>query len=272
MIRYDLDTLQPLQAIVSIDATGDFTLLYQPVSDPLLSRVLSYRRLLPPSTSTRPPLKPPLLASSALRKLYTSLPFAPNLSQPDFIPSKAVLFLERLRKRLPNHRLLVADFSELPEAVKGRNGPVVQTRYGQSMVPCETFLVKQGYFDIFFPTSTFTVPDLLSHPSPPPIHCPPPNQYVFSVLIARADFELLGETYSLIMNSPSPSTSPSDPTSLRDDFFTHSVRGFRRRQVGIHPQTEFLRTFGGEEVMSGTRTRDGISVLEGMYGNAKIMF
>lgn len=81
------------------------------------------------------------------------MPFAPNLSAPDFLPTKAVLFAEKLREKLPGHRLLMADFDELPDAVEGRNGPVVQTRYGNSMIPCETFLVKQGYFDIFFPTS-----------------------------------------------------------------------------------------------------------------------
>jgi hypothetical protein len=148
MIRYNIKTLTPLQAIVSIDSSGDFTLLYEPVTDPLLSRVLSYRRLLPPSPSTIPPLP----VSSFLRSIYASLPFAPNLSAPDFIPTKAVSFLERLRDKLPGHRLLVADFSELPDTVEGRNGPVVQTRLGKDMVPCETFLVKQGYFDIFFPT------------------------------------------------------------------------------------------------------------------------
>ena len=151
MIRYDLTTMEPLQAIVCIDGSGDFTLLYEPITDPILHRVLSYRRLLPPSPATAPSLSR-ALSSSILRRIYTSLPFAPNLSRPDFIPTKAVLFLEHLRRRLPNHRLLVADFSQLPEAVQGRNGPVVQTRYGGSMVPCETFLVKQGYFDIFFPT------------------------------------------------------------------------------------------------------------------------
>ena len=152
MVRYDLSTLSPVQAVVAIDAQGDFSLLYEPPTDPLLRRVLKYRRLLPPSPSTSPPLHPALQHSPALRRAYTALPFAPNLTKPDFIPTKATLFLERLRERLPAHRLLVADFSDLPDAVTGRNGPVVQTRYGGSMVPCETFLVKQGYFDIFFPT------------------------------------------------------------------------------------------------------------------------
>jgi hypothetical protein len=152
MIRYDLTTLEPLQAVVSIDDSGDFSLLYEPISDPHLQRVLSYRRYLPTSSFTSPPLPQALLASPLLRKLYTSLPFIPNLSAPDFIPTQAVRFLERLREKLPAHRLLMADFDSLPDAVEGRNGPVVQTRYGGSMVPCETFLVKQGYFDIFFPT------------------------------------------------------------------------------------------------------------------------
>ena len=155
MVRYDLETLTPLQTVVTIDGSGDFSLLYEPVTDPLLRRYLAYRRLLAPTKSSLPPVHPLLLASSTLRKLYTSLPFAPNLSEPEFVPTKAMLFLERLRERLPLHRLMVADFDELPDAVKGRNGPVVQTRYGNSMVPCETFLVKQGFFDIFFPTGSY---------------------------------------------------------------------------------------------------------------------
>ena len=151
MIRYDLETLKPLQAVVSIDSSGDFTLLYEPVEDRLLLRALSYRNQITP-TPVRPPIPSLLLASETLRRLYTALPLAPNLSQPDFIPTKAVSFLERLQRKLPNHHLLIADFAELTDTVPGRNGPVVQTRYGGRMVPCETFLVKQGYFDIFFPT------------------------------------------------------------------------------------------------------------------------
>lgn len=168
MIRYNLETLEPMQAVVTIDATGDFSLLYEPVTDPVIRRYLGYRRLVSGGNNTThaagpfsssdlpvsatPPINPLLLSSPLLRKIYTSLPFAPNLSTPEFIPTKQILFLEKLREALPFHRLLVSDFDSLPDAVEGRNGPVVQTRYGGEMVPCETFLVKQGYFDIFFPT------------------------------------------------------------------------------------------------------------------------
>lgn len=164
MIRYDLTTLQPLQAQVCIDAQGDFSILYEAITDPLIRRYLAYRRLLQRSNepsifstssianSILPPINPLLLSSPTLRKIYANLPFAPNLSAPEFLPTKQMLFLEKLRDKLPFHRLLISDFDALPDTVKGRNGPVVQTRYGGSMIPCETFLVKQGYFDIFFPT------------------------------------------------------------------------------------------------------------------------
>jgi hypothetical protein len=148
MIRYDVKTLTPYQAVVAIDAHGDFSFLYEPLTDPLLRRYLAYQRLLPASPSTTPPL----IQSSFIRSLYAALPFAPNLSKPDWIPTKATLFLEKLRETIPGHRLMIADFSELPDTVEGRNGPVVQTRLGGSMIPCETILVKQGFFDIFFPT------------------------------------------------------------------------------------------------------------------------
>jgi hypothetical protein len=259
MIRYDLSTLEPRQAVVSIDQYGDYAVYYERVTDPLIRRALAYRRLLPPSAATQPPLPRALLASPALRSVYAGIPFAPNLTSSDFIPTKAVAFLEHLRDQLPAHRLLISDFSSLPDAVAGRNGPVVQTRYNNTMVPCGTFLVKQGYFDIFFPT----------------------------------DFELLRDTYSLIMNSPPArsesakdgSAGPPPPTimgraaraALADDFFSSpaaspAAKSFRRRQIGVYTQAAFIGKYGGEKEIGPTRTRDGLSPMLGMYDNAKIMF
>ncbi|WVQ85439.1 hypothetical protein IAT38_007604 [Cryptococcus sp. DSM 104549] len=266
MVRYDIETLEPMQAIVTVDAVGDFTLLYEPVNDELISRVLDYRRLLPPSRATSPPLPRTLLYSSALRKFAAGLPFAPNLTSPDFIPTKSIMFAEKLREKLPGHRLLMADFSELPEAVKGRNGPVVQTRYGTVMVPCETFLVKQGYFDIFFPT----------------------------------DFELFKDIYSVIMNSPSraeplpiPTTNLPRSKKPQPQFFSSSeayalaaekraaedlggvgvgVKGFRRRDIRIYKHAEFLEKYGGPDITEKTKVKDGENVMTEMYKNAKMMF
>ena len=46
----------------------------------------------------------------------------------------------------------MSDFDELPDTVPGRLAPVVQTRYEGQSVTCSTYLVSQGWFDIFFPT------------------------------------------------------------------------------------------------------------------------
>ena len=79
------------------------------------------------------------------------------------------------------------------------------------------------------------------------------------------------------MNSPPAELNlPTQPMASRNpiwnDFFTHSVRGFRRRQVGVYGQDEFMKKFGGEEVVGKLTLKDGVSVVDRMYGNAKVMF
>lgn len=88
-----------------------------------------------------------------LRVARSSLPFAPNLTKPEWIPTKAMVMMEVLRDYFPRHRLLMSDFSELPDAIDGYGAPVVQTRHKGDMIAVTTFMVKHGHFDIFFPTS-----------------------------------------------------------------------------------------------------------------------
>lgn len=132
VVRYTTDTYEPLQCVVSVDATGDYTELYEPVSDPLLARYLSLRSRLPSSRARSHPSRaiPPLLAKFPfLRRLYATIPFAPNLTRPEFVPTRQLELLEILRDKFPNHRLLMSDFETLPDAIEGVNAPVVQTRY-----------------------------------------------------------------------------------------------------------------------------------------------
>ncbi|KAF9291453.1 hypothetical protein BGZ68_003873 [Mortierella alpina] len=145
LIRYDTVTEEPLQGMVSIDEEGDYTEIYTPVSDPLIQKYLSIRK----QTGYRPPV----LGRRFLRRLRNRLPFAPNMTGPEFIPTKLLLFLETLKNHFPKHRLLLSDFYTLPEAIKGTDAPVVQTRYSGTMVPCSTYMVMPGMFDIFFPTN-----------------------------------------------------------------------------------------------------------------------
>ncbi|KAI8097411.1 S-adenosyl-L-methionine-dependent methyltransferase [Halteromyces radiatus] len=146
LIRYDIETLKPYQGLVSIDSKGDYTELYEPVGkDALINRYLTTRK------QTR--YRSPVLANSFWYKLLTSLPLAPNLTAPEFIPTKLFLFMETLKEYFPQHRLVLSDFSSLPDAVPGVDAPVVQTRYKGTMVPCSTYMVQPGWFDIFFPTN-----------------------------------------------------------------------------------------------------------------------
>lgn len=99
------------------------------------------------------------------------------------------------------------------------------------------------------------------------------------MLAYAADFELLRDTYSLIMNSPvlqrsMQGGSISTPHSpIAPDFFSSTgVKGFRRRQVAIHSHAEFLTMHGGPDIIKATRTRDGENVMLDMYKNAKFMF
>ncbi|KAK5631534.1 hypothetical protein RRF57_007248 [Xylaria bambusicola] len=144
IVRYDLTTEAPLQGTVLIDEVGDFYEFYEPVLDPVAAR---YMRVRHAATGGRYPA--PYSSSRILRALKRNLPFSPNLSEPEYIPTRLMHFFDILEKYFPAHRLMTSDFHTLPDAIKGLNSPVVQTRYQRRMVPVTTPL---GYFDILFPT------------------------------------------------------------------------------------------------------------------------
>jgi len=136
-IRYDPFTEEPLQGTVLIDNSGDFYEFYSKTIDPVASRFLRVRH----AACSRPfdhPLREPRL----LRKFKSSLPFAPNLTVPEYIPTRLMQFFDILRDYFPHHQLLTSDFHALPDAVKGFNAPVVQTRYQRRVVPVSTPYVR----------------------------------------------------------------------------------------------------------------------------------
>ena len=69
-------------------------------------------------------------------------------------------FFDVLHQFFPAHRLLLADFSTLPDAIAGLNAPVVQTRHQRRNVQVTTPYVHQGFFDIFFPTDFALMEDI----------------------------------------------------------------------------------------------------------------
>ncbi|CZT04444.1 uncharacterized protein RCO7_09993 [Rhynchosporium graminicola] len=154
-IRYDPVTEEPLQGTVLIDSKGEFYEFYVPNIDPVASRFLRVRHA---ATGGRYPL--PLHQSKILRKLRNVVPFTPNLSDPEYIPTRLMQFFDILGTYFPGHRLVTSDFHDLPDTIKGINAPVVQTRYRRRTVPVTTPLVHQGYFDILFPTD-FNVMEMM---------------------------------------------------------------------------------------------------------------
>ncbi|KAJ1964785.1 hypothetical protein GGI12_001191 [Dipsacomyces acuminosporus] len=149
VIRYNYDTCEPYQAVVRVYDDGEFEEYYEQITDPLIRDYLRVRGLL-----ADPPFKSPAIPSAAFRMVRSQLPLAPNLTKPEFIPTQAFRFCQILSKYFPQHRLVLSDFFKLPDTVPNAvDSPVVQTRFNSAMVPCETYLVQPGWFDIFFPTN-----------------------------------------------------------------------------------------------------------------------
>ena len=150
VIRYDPQTGQPLQAVVLIDEDGEFEEAYTSSMDELPRRYLSLRAKL---GYTQLPRLHPQVLPSFLRQAFHALPYTGRLTAKEFIPTTLLLLLDVLSEYFPHHHLILSDFDSLPNAIPGYMAPVVQTRYQRAMVPCTTYLVQQGYFDIFYPTN-----------------------------------------------------------------------------------------------------------------------
>ena len=140
-IRYDPLTEEPMQGTVLIDAKGEFYEFYEPSMDPVSSRYLRIRH-----AATAGYYDHPLPSSRILKYLRESVPVRPNLSKPEFIPTKLMQFFDVLAKYFPAHKLVASDFHYLPDTIRGLNAPVVQTRYQRRMVAVTKLLVNSLHF------------------------------------------------------------------------------------------------------------------------------
>lgn len=136
-IRYDPHAEVPLQGNVLIDGDGEFYEYYLRDIDPVAARYLRVRE-----AACRSPYSTPLGSSRILRKIRSAMPFAPNLTVPEYIPTRLMQFFDILHDHFPAHRLVVSDFNSLPDAVPGMNAPVVQTRYQRRNVSVSTPFVR----------------------------------------------------------------------------------------------------------------------------------
>lgn len=255
--------MQPYQGIVTIDAEGEFDMIYVPVNDPLIMEFLDLRRRL-----NHPlPINKFLQRSETLRRIYTSLPFAPNLSAEEYIPTRLLSLLQSLRSNFPRHRLLLSDFSSLPDTIPGINAPVVQTRYRNITVPCTKLLVRQGYFDIFFPTNFDHLRDMYEYIMSPPS----------SSSLSNADAPFHTRSTPLTTNATSislgadffSSERPRNRRDPRDGVTSASGLPVGERKSSVFTHSEFMETYAD---ISKTRLLNGENPLLDFYKNVKFLF
>jgi len=150
VIRYDPQTGQALQGLVLVDRDGEFEETYTPSMDAQARRYLALRGKL---GYNHLPMLHPQRMPALVRQALHMFPYAGRLTAREFIPTTLLSLLDVLNEYFPHHHLILSDFDRLPNAIPGYMAPVVQTRYRKNMVPCTTYLVRQGYFDIFSPTN-----------------------------------------------------------------------------------------------------------------------
>jgi Putative S-adenosyl-L-methionine-dependent methyltransferase len=257
MIRYDYRSLEPYQALITVDSKGDYGIYYTRVTDPLIASFLDLRRRL-----GHPPPIPSILKSPSVRSIYNRLPFAPNLSTPEYIPTRLLGLLRTLRKHFPRHRLLLSDFSSLPDAIPGVHAPVVQARVRGTAVACSTLFVRPGLFDIFFPTHFGALRDMYEHVLAQP----------------RAGDDRLPVAPSPLASSVSPlslgagffsSYQPQNRRSPTDGVASSSGLPVGERKSNVFTHAEFMETYADLE---HTRLKSGENPLVDYYKNVKFLF
>jgi hypothetical protein len=263
LVRYDMKTLEPYQGIVSVDEEGDFDMHYVKVTDPLILSFLALRRKLGHPL----PLSPIFQKYGSIRKLYSNMPFAANLSAEEYLPTRLLSLVRTLRTHFPRHRLLLSDFSTLPDTVPGVNAPVVQTRYQNNTIPTSSLLVQPGAFDIFFPTNFEQLRDIYEDTLAQPTGSP----------------ELSG--WESIPSRSNPLDSHTSSLSLGKDFFSSYLPSNRRRPLdgvisasglpvgerksSVFTHAEFLETYAD---LSSTRLINGENPMVDFYQNVKVLF
>lgn len=117
------------------------------------------------------PSPSPLLRGLKLRSFAARyVPGIDDLSAREHAPTSAYKLLRILKRHFPRARAIISDFAHLHDTISPREhrAPVVQTRVNGQMVPCSTYLLMKGYFDIFYPTDFEELRRMLPQPNGQP--------------------------------------------------------------------------------------------------------
>jgi hypothetical protein len=113
------DTKQMFQVRV-IEVDGEIEEELLPITDPILKELL---RRIPESM-----LLKPIDLPSNLLKYVTDPPLQDEWTE-IFVPTECFRFLNNLHQKFENHRVLLADFSFLAEAIEGIRAPAVSNPF-----------------------------------------------------------------------------------------------------------------------------------------------
>ncbi|KAJ3762066.1 S-adenosyl-L-methionine-dependent methyltransferase [Lentinula raphanica] len=264
VVRYNLDTLEPYQGYVTIDSQGEFDTIYTQLNDPLMRSFLDLRQKLGHPL----PIASGFRKFPFLRRLYRNLPFAANMSQEEYIPTRLLDLLRTLRNHFPRHRLLLSDFYSLSDTIPGVNAPVVQTRVQNTMVACETMLVHQGAFDIFFPTHFERLRDMYEYIlSQPSTQSTQPSD-----LIPDRSTPLAPSVNSIALGTDFFSSHQSPDLNRRsplDGVSSASGLPVGERMSSVFRHAEFLETYAD---LGRTVLRNGENPMLDFYKNVKFLF
>lgn len=146
ILQFDLSKKPPLplQTRVVQSADGDYEEFLSDRLCPLMTQFLQER-----APSSLVGLQSPLWQRL---KHYAAFKDG-TLSVREHVPTYLHAFIRLFRQRFPRGRLILSDFDTLPDTISAEKGaPVVQTRIAGQAIACKTYLLKKGFFDIFYPT------------------------------------------------------------------------------------------------------------------------
>ena len=132
------------------------------------------------------------------------------------------------------------------------------------MVPCSTPFVKQGYFDIFFPTNFENLRDMYEHILAQPLP-------VTDAMREAPRFSPLNMTASPLAegNSFFSSYHPKTRRPPVDGVASSSGLPVGERKSAVYAHAEFMETYAD---VRRTRLRSGENPLLDMYKNVKFLF
>lgn len=152
-----MKNLRPHQGYVCVDEKRNYSEIFEPIGDDAtIMRYMALKKKIGTKHTSHnsqhiiwQKIKQMINSSSEMSSPH----HVDGFTQAEYIPTKLLQFLEILNDYFPRHRLILTDYSTLNNTIEGTNAPLVQTAHKGAMVPCATYLMPPGWYDIVFPSN-----------------------------------------------------------------------------------------------------------------------